>query len=81
MLLPLIYPSVCLCVTAWAYSSKAAAASFLLRAQPAGDIDRLLHDAQQYDVQRVWHAVGKCRQCHVVSICRKLNTELLFKCW
>jgi len=35
-----------LSVLAWAHSSKPAAAGLLLWAQPAGDISRLLHDAQ-----------------------------------
>jgi len=46
-----------------------AAAGLLLWAQRAGHIDRLLQQ---------WHAAGKFGQCHVVSICRWLNSDLLF---
>ena len=47
-----------------------AAAGLLLWAWREGDIGRLLHS------QRSAAAVGECGQCHVVSVCRKLNTDL-----
>jgi len=42
-----------------AISKPAAAAGLLLRARPAGDIDRLLQQPR---------VGGECGQCHVVSI-------------
>jgi len=61
----------CLSVCPIIRPSQAAAAGLLLSARPAGDIDRLLPGAQQ---QR---AAGECGQCHVVSVRKKLNTDLL----
>jgi len=63
--------SVRLSVPAWAHSSQPAAAGLLLWAQPAGDIDRLPNGAHQCGM-----GGGECGQCHVVSLCRKLNTDL-----
>jgi len=42
-----VIPSVRLSLPAWLHSSKPAAAGLLLWARPEGDIDRLLHGAQQ----------------------------------
>jgi len=41
-----------LSLPAWLHSSKPAAAGLLLWARPKGDIDRLLHGAQQRGVRR-----------------------------
>ena len=49
--------------------SKSAAAGLLLWAQSAGDVDRLLQQRR---------AAAECGQCHVVSVRRKLETDLLF---
>ena len=58
-----VRPSVCLSVDmsvpARAHSSKPAAASLLLWARFAGDIDRLLRGAR--------HEAGEFGQCHVYS--------------
>jgi len=63
--------SVRLPVPEWVHNSNPAAAGLLLWARRPEDVDRLLPGAQQ---QRL--AAGKCGQCHVVSIRRKLNTDL-----
>jgi len=46
------------------------AVGLLLWAQPAGDIDTLLHGQR---------SAAKCEQCHVVSVRRKLSADL-FEC-
>jgi len=48
----LTHRSACLYVPARAHSSRSAAEGLLLWARPAGNIDRLLHGAQQRDVRR-----------------------------
>jgi len=42
-LLTVWFPSICPSVAAWAHSSKPTTAGLLLRAQQAGNIDRLVH--------------------------------------
>ena len=43
----------------------------------AGDVDRLLHDRRTGgQQQRAAAAAAGCWECHFVSRCRKLNTEL-----
>ena len=61
-------PSVCLSQHG-PTRSKSAAAGLLLWAQSAGDVDRLLQQRR---------AAAECGQCHVVSVRRKLDTDLLF---
>jgi len=68
-----------LSVPAWAHSSKPAAAGLLLWAQWAEiSVDSCMADAHQQQQQ---HAASESGQCRVVSICRKLNTDLLVLCW
>ena len=63
-----VRPSLHLSLPAWAHSSNSAAAGLLLRVQRAGEIDRRLQQQS---------AAGECCQCHVVSIRRQLNTDLV----
>jgi len=53
------------------HSSKPAAAGLLLLARRAGNIARLLHARRSAAA-----AAGECGQCRVVSVRRKVNTEL-----
>ena len=74
-------PSVRLCVCpSVSWPPHAAAAGLLLWARRPGDIDRLLHGrragGQQQPRRSTAHS-SECGQYHVVSICRKLNTELV----
>jgi len=63
-----VCPSVRPSLPARARNSKPAAARLLLRARRMGDIDRQLQQRR---------AACKCGQCHVVSVRRQLNTDLL----
>ena len=86
-------PSVCLSQHG-PTRSKSAAAGLLLWAQSAGDVDRLLQQRirgffkndMRYINPRFTYlltylqrrAAAECGQCHVVSVRRKLETDLLF---
>jgi len=62
---PSVRLSVCL-----VFPLQHRAVGLLLWAQPAGDIDTLLHGQR---------SAAKCEQCHVVSVRRKLSADL-FEC-
>ena len=62
-------PSVCLSVCP--SMSPQQQTHCLLWARPAGDIDQWC----MAGTQQQQHVAGECGQCHVVSMCRKLNTQ------
>ena len=64
-------PSLRLFVSAWSHTSKPAAAGLLLWARRQEISIVLLHGRGSAA------AAGECGQCHIVSVRRKLNTDLL----
>jgi len=64
--------SICLSVPAWAHGSKLTEHCRLAAVGLAGRRYQLLHGRHSAVT------VGECRQCHIVSVRRKLNTDLFF---
>ena len=66
------YSSICLSVRSLVHLSVPVAAGLMLWARWTGNINRLLHG------QLSAEAADECGQCHLVSMSRKLNTDLLY---